>query len=159
MNSISLQSDRKQWTIGDKQYSQEPFGLDRTAELFVLVGEVLQALSQSGDYDKFSSIDTAKPEAAMNLITILTRMAPAVLGSFIALCLDVTDPEEKKMIWKECRPVQSIGIIKVFMQQNDVNEIKESFLELRNLYQGMQSKSPDPESAQKPKESPASPTN
>lgn len=158
MNTISLQADRQQWTIGDKQYNQEPFGLDRTAELFVLVGEVLQALSQSGDYSKISNIDTAKPEAAMDIITILTRMAPAVLGSFISLCLDVTDPEEKKMIWKECRPVQSMGIIKVFMQQNDVNEIKETFLDLRSLYQGMQSKNPETQSQQKPKESPDSPT-
>ena len=119
----------KEWTIGEKNYKQEPFGLDRTAAILPLIGDALNSLDGK-QKDTILKMDTKKLDF-FTLIAMLAKAAPEALKGFIVLCLDVTNDQDVANIKKNTTPRQMMGIITEFVKTNDINGLKEDFLEFR----------------------------
>lgn len=122
----------KKWSIGDREFTQSPFGLDRTTALFGLIGELISKIEKK-DLDTILQIDTSNSGGYIKLFGILFKLAPDLVKGFIYLCLDVNSEKDIKYIERNLKPTQMISILTEFIKTNDVQEIKSSFLTFWNL--------------------------
>ncbi len=134
------------WEIGDQTFKQEPATLDRLADIMdVIVDEVLA--SGKGDLlDKLmdtatTSAATASGEvadvesAAKSLVSdreVLTSFVriiatlPRAMPRIAAAILDAPEAYLKANL----RPKEAFGILRTFIQQNDVGSIAQDFFGL-----------------------------
>lgn len=136
------------WEIGDQTFEQAPATLDRLADIMdVIVDEVLAsgkgelldklmdtttAAGEAGEGDKSKdAVETAKQsivsdrEMLMSFVRIVATL-PRALPRIAAAILDA--PED--YLRANLRPKEASGILRVFVQQNDVGSIIRDFFAL-----------------------------
>jgi hypothetical protein len=118
-------------TIGNKEFKQEPLGLDRTGELFGVIGDVMGTMNI--DKVQIESMDTKNVADMAKLLGTLLKQSPAIIRELVIVVLDVQTSEEKAFISENLQFRDVLKVSKNFIEQNDIAGIKADFLELMTM--------------------------
>jgi hypothetical protein len=130
--------------IGEREYVQKPFGLDRTALLFSLMSVILRKTTEYPEfYGQFNKMvenaksgeadETGSLEQVASLLSAIFAILPDTMMNLIFLCLDIhNSKDDQEYVKVHGEPSQMLEIVGTMADQNDLKKVWQDFLALRS---------------------------